>query len=87
MDINDDLYRTNQTFIVELGFLGVHSDEDHQIYLFWLFWALSTVLRLCFFRKVFLKSDTAVALRTSLTKVPCITLEFSSTFVISFSVN
>jgi hypothetical protein len=24
------LYRTKQTFIVELGFLGVHSDEDHQ---------------------------------------------------------
>ena len=27
LDINDGLYRT---FIVELGFLGVHSDEDHQ---------------------------------------------------------
>ena len=25
-----ELYRTKQTFIVELGFLGVHSDEDHQ---------------------------------------------------------
>ena len=25
-----ELYRTNQTFIVELGFLGVHSNEDHQ---------------------------------------------------------
>ena len=25
----DELYRTSQTFIVELGFLGVHSDEDH----------------------------------------------------------
>jgi hypothetical protein len=24
------LYRTNQTFIAELGFLWVHSDEDHQ---------------------------------------------------------
>ena len=26
----DEPFRTNQTFIVELGFLGVHSDEDHQ---------------------------------------------------------
>jgi hypothetical protein len=30
LDINDGLYRTKQTFIVDLGFLGVHSDEDHQ---------------------------------------------------------
>jgi hypothetical protein len=30
LDINDGHYRTNQTFNVELGFLGVHSDEDHQ---------------------------------------------------------
>ena len=30
MDINYGLFRTKQTFIVELGFLGVHSDEDHQ---------------------------------------------------------
>ena len=30
MDINDEPYRTNQTFIVELGCLGVHSDEDPQ---------------------------------------------------------
>ena len=30
LDINDGLYRTKQTFIVELGFLGVHSDEDPQ---------------------------------------------------------
>jgi hypothetical protein len=30
LDINDGHYRTNQTFMVELGFLGVHSDEDHQ---------------------------------------------------------
>ena len=30
LDINNGHYRTNQTFIVELGFLGVHSDEDHQ---------------------------------------------------------
>ena len=30
LDINDGHYRTKQTFIVELGFLGVHSDEDHQ---------------------------------------------------------
>ena len=26
------LYGTNQSFIVELGFLGVPSDEDHQRY-------------------------------------------------------
>ena len=25
-----ELYQTKQTFIVELGFLGVHSDEDQQ---------------------------------------------------------
>ena len=25
-----ELYRTNQTFVVELGFMGVHSDEDYQ---------------------------------------------------------
>ena len=25
-----ELYGTNQSFIVELGFLGVPSDEDHQ---------------------------------------------------------
>ena len=30
LDINDGLYWTKQTFIVELGLLGVHSDEDHQ---------------------------------------------------------
>ena len=30
LDINDGHYRTNQTFIVELGFLGVHSDEDQR---------------------------------------------------------
>ena len=34
--------------------------------LLWIFWFLSAVLRLCFFRKVFLKSDTAVALSLSL---------------------
>ena len=38
----------------------------------WLFCVLSTVLRLCFFRKVFLKSNIAVALRRSLSNVPCI---------------
>jgi hypothetical protein len=30
LDINDGLYGTVQSFIVELGFLGVPSDEDHQ---------------------------------------------------------
>ena len=30
LDMNIGHYRTNQAFIVELGFLGVHSDEDHQ---------------------------------------------------------
>jgi hypothetical protein len=30
LDINYGHYRTKQTFIVELGFPGVHSDEDHQ---------------------------------------------------------
>ena len=30
LNINNGHYRTNQTFIVELGFLGVHSDEDRQ---------------------------------------------------------
>ena len=30
LDLNNGHYRTKQTFIVELGFLGVHSDEDHQ---------------------------------------------------------
>ena len=30
LDITDGHYRTNKTFMVELGFLGVHSDEDHQ---------------------------------------------------------
>ena len=29
LDINNGHYRTNQAFIVKLGFLGVHSDEDH----------------------------------------------------------
>ena len=28
--LNYGLYGTNQSFIVELGFLGVPSDEDHQ---------------------------------------------------------
>ena len=40
----------------------------------WLFWVLRAVLRLCFFRKVFLKSDTAVALRRSLSLILWITL-------------
>ena len=44
-----------------------------QIFL-WLFWVLSAVLRLCFFRKVFLKSDTAVALRRSPSLILWITL-------------
>ena len=30
LDINNGHYRTNKAFIVELGFLGVHSDEDRQ---------------------------------------------------------
>ena len=30
LDINYGLYGTNQKCIVKLGFLGVHSDEDHQ---------------------------------------------------------
>jgi hypothetical protein len=30
LDINKGHYRTNQAFIVELGILGVHSDEDRQ---------------------------------------------------------
>ena len=41
----------------------------------------------CFFGKAFLKSDTAVALRRTLSKVPSITLVFSSTFIMSISVN
>ena len=45
---------------------------QHGGYFFWLVWALSVVLRLCFFRKVFKKSDTAFALRRSLSKVTCI---------------
>ena len=49
--------------------------------------ALSTVLRLCFFRQVFFNSDTAVGLRGRVSKVPCITLAFSSTFIMSISVN
>ena len=53
----------------------------------WLIWALSAVLRLCFFRKVFLKSDTAVALRRSVSKVSCIIVVFSSTFIMSISMN
>ena len=31
LGINDGHYRTNQAFIVDLGFMGVHSDEDHQM--------------------------------------------------------
>ena len=30
LDINEGLYRTNQKCIVELGFLGVHTDEDQR---------------------------------------------------------
>ena len=30
LDITDGHYQTNQTFMVELGFLGVHSEEDNQ---------------------------------------------------------
>ena len=30
LDINDGHYRTKQTFIVEVGVLGVHSDENQQ---------------------------------------------------------
>ena len=30
LDINTGHYGTNQAFIVELGFLGMHSDDDHQ---------------------------------------------------------
>ena len=41
---------------------------------FWLFWVLSAVLRLCFFRKVKKKSDTVVALRRSLSLILWITL-------------
>ena len=40
----------------------------------WLLWVLRAVLRLCFFRKVFLKSDTAVALRRRLSLILWITL-------------
>ena len=40
-----------------------------------------------FFGTAFFKSDTLVALRRSLPKVPCITLVFSSTFMMSSSVN
>jgi hypothetical protein len=29
-DIYDGHYRTEQAFTMGLGFLGVHSDEDHQ---------------------------------------------------------
>ena len=52
-------------------------------------WALySYYCMLWFFCKAFLKSETAVALRRSLCKVPCITLVFSSIFMImSISVN
>ena len=80
-----ELYGTNQSFIIELGFLGVPSDEDQKVseYLWcsltlltpkwriflWLDRAMSAVLRLCFFRKVFLKSDTVVALRRSLSLI------------------
>ena len=109
LDINYGHYRTKQTFIVELRFLGVHSDEDKQrkvnIYnaisdFCWLhnmadicsgcfgLWALySDYCMVCFFGKVFLKSDTAVALRRSVSIIPCITLVLSSTFMLSISVN
>ena len=40
--------------------------------------AVSDYCMVCFFRKAFLKSDTAVALRMSASKIPCIT-------VVSFS--
>ena len=40
----------------------------------WLDWPLSADLRICFFRKVFKKSDTAGALRRSLTLILWITL-------------
>jgi hypothetical protein len=39
------------------------------------------------FRKVYLKSDTAVALRRSISLIPFITLVFPSTFMTSISVN
>jgi hypothetical protein len=51
---------------------------------------LSAVLRLLhglLFRKVVLKSVTAVALRRSIATTPCVTLVFSTTFMMSISVN
>ena len=51
-------------------------------------WALySDYCMVCFFGKTFFKSDTTLSLRRSLSKVPCITLVFSSTFMMSISVN
>ena len=44
-------------------------------------WAPYSDCMVCFFRKASLKSDTAVALRRSVSKVPCKTLVFSSTFM------
>ena len=50
-------------------------------------WApYSDYCMVCFFCKVFKRSGTAVALRRSVSKVPCITLVFSSTFIMSISV-
>ena len=34
--------------------------------------AISDYCMVCFFRKVFLKSDTAVALRTGISIIPCV---------------
>ena len=51
-------------------------------------WALySDYSMVCFFRKAFLKSDTVVALRRRISLIPFITVVFSSTFMMSISVN
>ena len=57
---------------------------QHGGYFCWLVWALSAVLRLCFSRKVSLKSDTAVALRRGVSKVPCITLNIYNEYFCEF---
>ena len=48
--------------------------------------AVSDYCMVFFFRKVYFKSDTAVALRRSLSKVPCIIVVSSSMFIMIISV-
>ena len=79
--------QVSEYFIYISDFYWLHNMAGICMACFCVWAPYSDYCMVCFFRKVILKSDTAVALRRSISLIPCIIVVFSSTFIMSISVN